>query len=83
MVALFLEQADRFEIEASLHDRIESERADERMRALGHLARSIAHDMNSVLGAIDLIGVVLQSDARADVAGHGAEVAGRSPSGRG
>ena len=74
MAALFLEQADRLEIEASLHDRIESERADERMRALGHLARSIAHDMNSVLGALDLIGVVLQSDARGDVAGHGAEV---------
>ena len=74
MVALFLEQADRLEIEASLHDRIESELADERMRALGHLARSIAHDMNSVLGAMDLIGVALESDARADVAGHGAEV---------
>jgi signal transduction histidine kinase len=74
MAALFLEQADRFEIEASLHDRIESERADERMRALGHLARSIAHDMNSVLGALDLIGVMLSSDARADVARHGTEV---------
>jgi signal transduction histidine kinase len=74
MAALFLEQADRMEIEASLHDRIESEGADERMRALGHLARSVAHDMNSVLGALDLIGVVLQSDPRTDVADHGAEV---------
>ena len=74
MVALFLEQADRFEIEAWLHrsDRERARgRADEGAR---HLARSIAHDMNSVLGALDLIGVVLQSDARADVAGHGAEV---------
>jgi signal transduction histidine kinase len=74
MAALFLEQADRMEIEASLHDRIEKELADERMLALGLLARSVAHDMNSVLGALDLIGVALESDARLDVAGHGGEL---------
>jgi signal transduction histidine kinase len=74
MAALFLEQADRMEIEASLHDRIQRELADERMMALGLLARSVAHDMNSVLGALDLIGVALEADARRDVAGHGAEM---------
>ena len=38
MAALFLEQADRLEIEASLRARRESELADERMAALGRLA---------------------------------------------
>jgi signal transduction histidine kinase len=74
MAALFLEQADRMEIEASLHSRVEHELADDRMLALGHLARSVAHDMNSVLGALDMIGLAMESDGRADVSGHGAEV---------
>ena len=74
MAALFLEQADRIEIEASLHDRRESELVDERMAALGRLARSVAHDVNNVLGALDLIGVALEADARPDVVVHGTEV---------
>ena len=74
MAALFLEQADRFEIEASLRARRESELGDERMASLGRLARSVAHDVNNVLGALDLIGVALAADGRPDVAGHGGEV---------
>ena len=74
MAALFLEQADKLEIEASLRARREAELADDRMAALGRLARSVAHDVNNVLGALDLLGVALEGDARADVAGHGGEV---------
>ena len=74
MAALFLEQADRFEIEAALRARRESQLADERMASLGRLARSVAHDVNNVLAALDLIGVALEADVRTDVAGHGGEV---------
>jgi signal transduction histidine kinase len=74
MAALFLEQADRLEIEASLRARRETEVADERMAALGRLARSVAHDVKNVLGAIDLLGAALELDSRTDLVARGREV---------
>jgi signal transduction histidine kinase len=74
MAALFLEQADRLDIEASLRERREAELVGEKMAALERLARSIGHDVNNVLAALDLIGVALEADGRTDVARHGADV---------
>jgi signal transduction histidine kinase len=74
MTALFLEQAERLEIEASLHARRELELAGEKMAALGQLARFIGHDIRNVLAAIDLIATTLEIDERADVAQQGAAV---------
>jgi signal transduction histidine kinase len=74
MAALFLEQADRLDAEAALRSRRESEAADERMAALGRLARSVAHDVNNVLGAIDLIGATLEAGDSPDGAACGREV---------
>jgi signal transduction histidine kinase len=74
MAALFLEQADRLEIEEALRDRRESELADEKMAALGRLAGSVAHDVNNVLGALGMVGVALEADERGDIRAHGSEV---------
>jgi signal transduction histidine kinase len=74
MAALFLEQADRLEIEASLRERREFELVAEKMTALERLARAVAHDVNNVLAALGLIGLALEADGRTDVAKQGATV---------
>ena len=74
MAALFLEQADRFDAEASLRSQREGEAATERMAALGRLARSVAHDVNNVLGAIDLIGATLEAGNDDEAMARGREV---------
>ena len=50
MAALFLEQADRLDIELALRERRESKLAEDKMAALSRLARAVAHDVaNNVL----------------------------------
>ncbi|HXJ21749.1 MAG TPA: ATP-binding protein [Polyangia bacterium] len=74
MMALFLEQAERLEIEASLHARRELELEGEKMTALAQLARFVGHDIRNVLGALDLIGTTLEGDADGEVVQQGAAV---------
>jgi signal transduction histidine kinase len=74
MAALFLEQADRLEIEASLRERRELELVDEKMTALERLARTVAHDVNNVLAAVDLIGMALERNGSDDAAKQGGAV---------
>jgi signal transduction histidine kinase len=74
MAVLFLEQADRLDLEATLRARRETELSDERMASLGRLARSVAHDIANVLGALDLIGVDLEADTRDDVLARGRQL---------
>jgi signal transduction histidine kinase len=61
MAALFLEQADRFEIELTLRQRREEMMADEKMAALSRLARSVAHDMNNVFNVLAMTGATLEA----------------------
>jgi len=74
MAALFLEHAEKLEIESALRKRREIDLVDEKMAALGRLARSVAHDVNNVLGAIGMIGVALGTHADAQVQRHGSVV---------
>jgi signal transduction histidine kinase len=74
MAALFLEQADRLSIEAALRERRELELVRHKMVALERLARSVVHDVNNVLAALEMIGATIELDGRPDVAQHGADV---------
>jgi two-component system, cell cycle sensor histidine kinase and response regulator CckA len=74
MAALFFEQADRLEIETALHARREDQLVQDKMSALGRLARTIAHDVNNVFGVISLAGSLLQQRSEADVRASGASI---------
>jgi len=61
MAALFLEQADRVEIEIALRERRESKLAEDKMAALSRLARSVAHDINNVFNVLGMTGFLLEA----------------------
>ena len=61
MAALFLEQADRLEIELALRERRESKLVEDKMAALGRLARAVAHDINNVFNALGMTGFLLEA----------------------
>lgn len=61
MAALFLEQADRIEIEIALRERRENKLAEDKMAALSRLARSVAHDINNVFNVLGMTGFLLEA----------------------
>src|SRR4029077_14094297 len=67
MAALFLEQADRAEIERALRQRREEKLAEDKMAALGRLARSVAHDINNVFNALAMTGRLLEAREAEDL----------------
>jgi signal transduction histidine kinase len=71
MAALFLEQADRVEIEVALRQRREERLAEEKMAALGRLARSVAHDMSNVFNALSMTGHLLETREAEDLRRQG------------
>ncbi len=74
MAALFLEQADRLEIEVALRARREDQLTEEKMVALGRLARTIIHDVNNVFHMISLAGTLLQQRSEPDLRDSGASI---------
>ncbi len=52
MLALFFEQADRLELEAALQEQAEERLEQQKMEALGRMARAVAHDFNNLLATI-------------------------------
>jgi signal transduction histidine kinase len=67
MMALFLEQADRLEIEAALRQRREADLQEDKMLALARMSRAVAHDLTNVLGALKMMNASLQSNVPDDL----------------
>ena len=63
MAALFLEQADRLEIEIALRERRENKLMEDKMAALSRLARAVAHDINNVFNVLGMTGFLLEESA--------------------
>jgi signal transduction histidine kinase len=74
MAALFLEQADRLEIEAALRERRENKLMEDKMAALSRLARAVAHDINNVFNVLGMTGFLLEESADEVVRRHGESI---------
>ena len=74
MAALFLEQADRLEIEVALRERRENKLAEDKMAALGRLARSVAHDINNVFNLIAMTAFLVEEREDEELRQQGASI---------
>ena len=74
MAALFLEQADRLEIEVALRERRENKLAEDKMVALGRLARSVAHDVNNVFNLIAMTAFLVEEREDEELRQQGASI---------
>ncbi len=74
MAALFLEEADRLAIELALRQRREDQLAQEKMAALGRLARAVAHDINNVFNTLSLTGMLLEAREAEDLRRFGTSI---------
>jgi signal transduction histidine kinase len=74
MAALFLEQADRLEIELALRERRESKLMEDKMAALSRLARAVAHDINNVFNVLGMTGFLLEESQDEEIHRHGESI---------
>jgi two-component system cell cycle sensor histidine kinase/response regulator CckA len=54
MITLIFEQADRLELEAALQAQTEQRLEQQKMEALGRMARAVAHDFNNLLATVSM-----------------------------
>ena len=74
MAALFLEHADRLEIELALRERRENKLVEDKMAALSRLARAVAHDINNVFNVLGMTGFLLEGSQDEDLRRHGESI---------
>jgi len=74
MAALFLEQADRLDIELALRERRESTLVEDKMAALSRLARAVAHDINNVFNVLGMTGFLLEGSEDQELRRHGESI---------
>jgi signal transduction histidine kinase len=74
MVAIIFEQSERAELEATLKVERESRLSEAKMEALERLARTVAHDIGTVLTVARLHGDVLERADDTELAQRGREI---------
>jgi signal transduction histidine kinase len=74
MIAIIFEQSERAELEATLKLEREGRLSEAKMEALERLARTVAHDIGTVLTVARLHGDVLERSDDAELAQRGREI---------